>query len=319
MSILSLRQVILMVCCLLFLGSLSSVFADEYIIGPEDVLEISFWQDPQYNQVVTVRQDGKITLSIIGEINAAGLTSRKLADEIERNVSLYNKKISQATVTVVSFNSQKVFVTGQVNGGGKMTFEVIPDLWTVIKEAGGAKETGDLTRVAVIRSEENGGEVITVDVLKAIAEGKIDELPKLKSGDTVEIPKMIGGLPGKQLAVEYSQRKNVYYVLGQVREPGKHEFETDIDIFDALGFAGGLTEKANASDVKIISKNREGTTVLQFDLSEYQSQGQARRISIKPEDTIVIGEKGGKLGWGTLRDAVTIAGSLISFVYLATR
>jgi polysaccharide export outer membrane protein len=303
---------------LLALAGLSS--ADEYIIGPEDVLKISFWQDPELDQVVAVRQDGKITLSIIGEINAAGLTSRELSERIESNVSLYHKKISQAAVTVVGFNSQKVFVSGQVKEPGKKTFEVIPDLWTVIKEAGGATETGDLTRVMIIRSGNNGGERITVNLLEAISSGDIENLPKLKVGDTVEIPKMAGGVPGRQLAIDYSQRKNLYYVLGRVRTPGTLVYEEGIDIFDAIGAAGGTTEFADLKKVRIISKIGDGSSVMKINLNKYQTDGQARRIIIKPEDTIIIGEKGRSLvSWSLLRDVAAVAGTIISFAYLIDR
>ncbi|MCP4566251.1 MAG: hypothetical protein GY841_01585 [FCB group bacterium] len=294
--------------------------SDEYVIGPEDVLKISFWQDPTLDQVVAVRQDGKITLSIIGEVMAAGQTSRELADKIEKDVSFYNKVISQATVTVVQFNSQKIFVTGQVGAGGKLTFEVIPDLWTIIKEAGGASELGDLTRVTIIRSRESGGELITVNVLEAIANGSVESLPRLKSGDTVEIPKMPGGVPGKQLTTDYSEKKNLYYVQGQVLSPGKQIFEKNIDIFDAIGSAGGITPFADPSKVRIISKIGSGSTVMNIDLDKYQRDGQSRRILIKPEDTIIIdGKKQSPLSWGAVRDVAAVAGTLISFIYLIDR
>lgn len=294
--------------------------ATEYIIGSGDVLKISFWQDSELDQLVSVRQDGKVTLSIIGEITAAGLTSRELSEKIARNVSLYHKQISQAAVTVIGFNSQKVFVSGQVVLPGKKTFEVIPDLWTVIKESGGATETADLTRITVIRSGENGGERITVNLLEAIADGKIENLPKLKSGDTIEIPRMAGGVPGRQLTTDYSERKNLYYVLGQVRMPGTHAYEEGIDIFDAIGSAGGTTEIADLNNVKIISKIGSGSSVIKVNLREYQADGQARRVLIKPEDTVVISEKKRSfLSWGQIRDIAAVAGTIISFVYLIDR
>ena len=294
--------------------------ADEYVIGPEDVLRISFWQDPTLDQSVTVRQDGKITLSIIGEITAAGLTSRELAQAIEQNVSLYNRKISQATVTVVSFNSQKIFISGQVLQSGKKTYEVIPDIWTVIKEAGGASDLGDLTRVAIIRSKESGGEVVTVNVLEAVAQGTLDKLPKLKSGDTIEVPKMAGGVPGRQLAAEFGERQNLFYILGQVRSPGIQSYESGMDIFDAVGKAGGTTDLADLRKVTIISKNGAGSTVINVDLKKRQVDGQARRIVIKPEDTIVIGEKKhALLSWNQIRDFSAVAGTVVSFIYLINR
>ncbi len=289
--------------------------ADEYIIGPEDELQISFWQDPTLNQRVVVRQDGKITLPIIGEIVAAGMTSKTLSDQIERNISLYNNKISQATVTVVGFNSQKIFIAGQVLHPGKLTFEVIPDLWSIIKQAGGATEMGDLTRVTIVRSQESGGEVITVNVLEAVASGKMDRLPKLKSGDTIEIPRMVGGVPGKQLAGDYSERKNLFYVIGPVKNPGPHAYEGETDILDAIGVAGGLTEFADPKNVSIVSKNDAGSTVIKTNLTKYQADGQKRRISIKPEDTIVIGEKKRAfLSWDTVRDLGVLAGTAATIV-----
>lgn len=291
------------------------VAAEEYVIGPEDQLQINFWQEPTLNQEVVVRQDGKITLSIIGEITASGLTSKQLAEQIERSVSLYNNKISQATVTVIGFNSQKVFVAGLVLHPGKFTFEVIPDLWTVIKEAGGATENGDLTRVTVVRSKESGGEIITVNVLEVVASGQLDRLPKLKSGDTIEIPRMAGGVPGKQLATDYTERKNLFYVLGQVHSPGSHAYEGETDILDAIGAAGGITDLADLKQVQIISKNGDGSTVIKADLKKYQAEGQAKRIIIKQEDTIIIGEKKRSfLSWDMVRDLGTLAGTAATIV-----
>jgi polysaccharide export outer membrane protein len=295
----------------------TALAADEYVIGAEDELQISFWQDPTLDQRVQVRQDGKITLSIIGELTASGLTPRQLADQIERSVSLYNSKISQATVTVVGFNSQRLYIAGQVLTPGKRTYEVIPDLWTVIKEAGGATENGDLTRVTVVRSQESGGEVITVNVLEAVASGNMSRLPVLRSGDTIEIPRMAGGVPGRQLAVDYSERKNLFYVIGQVNNPGPHPYEGETDILDAIGAAGGMTDQADLKKVDIISKNGDGSTAIRTDLRKYKSEGQARRIVIKPEDTIVIGEKRQSiLSWSVVRDVVTLGGTVVTIVLL---
>lgn len=308
------------IICLVILTAVSARSADEYVIGPEDVLKISFWQDPDLDQTVQVRQDGKITLSIIGEITAAGMTPRELADRIEQSVSLYNKRISQATVTVIGFNSQKIFVTGQVMSPGKRAFEVIPDLWTVIKEAGGATEAGDLTHVTIVRSEASGGERITVNLLEAISTGKLDNLPKLKTGDTIEIPRMPGGVPGKQLATDYSERRNLYYIVGQVRVPGTKPYEAGIDLFDALGAASGPTEMADLKNIRIVSKTADGTSVVHVNLNEYQSRGQARRLIIKPEDTIILdARKTTILSWAAFRDVITVAGTIISFAYLISR
>jgi len=287
--------------------------SEEYVIGPGDVLKVSFWQDPSLDQEVQVRHDGKITLSIIGEIEATGFTSQQLADRIERNVSLYNTKVSQAAVTVIAYRSQRVFVSGMVSMPGKYSFEVIPDLWTVIKEAGGATETGDLSRVTIIRSRERGGEIITVNILEAIATGKVDQLPKLESDDTVEIPRVPGGVPGRQLASEYEEKRNLYYVIGQVNAPGIKAYEENIDILDAIGTASGTTSDADLTKVSVISKNGQGTSMMKLDLTKDQERGRARRVMVKPEDMIIVAQKKRAfLGWGTLRDVLAVAGTIAS-------
>ncbi len=304
--------VILCVALLVLLTGQKS-YAEDYIIGADDELQINFWQKPALDQIVIVRQDGNITLTTIGDIQATGLTSTQLAEQIERSVSLYDRDVSQATITVIGFNSQKIFVAGQIANPDKYSYEVIPDLWTIIKEAGGATELGDLTRVTIIRSREEGGEIINVNVLEAIATGDLDRLPKLKSGDTIEVPRSAGGVPGRQLTTDYTQMKNLFYVIGQVNLPGQHEFEGEMDILDAIGLAGGPTENANLKDVQVITKNEVGTTVLRADLNEYRQQGQARRIKIKREDTIIIGQKKNPIiSWENIRDFTALATSLIT-------
>ena len=159
--------------------------ASEYKIGPEDVLEINFWQDPNLNSVVRV---GKISLDIVGQIEAAGKTTSKLQTDIIRQISRLNKRIFQAIVRVVEYNDQYVFVSGQVNDPGKKTFEEIPDLWTIINEVGGITEIRDLSRVTIIRGGEKAGQVEVVNVAEAIAGGNLNKLPKIGRQDTIEIP-----------------------------------------------------------------------------------------------------------------------------------
>src|SRR5688572_9855898 len=86
----------------------------EYVIGAEDVLSISFWRDADMTRdEVTVRPDGRITLPLIGDITAAGLTPEQLKGEIEKAASKLQKDPA-VTVAVRQINSRKVFITGNV-------------------------------------------------------------------------------------------------------------------------------------------------------------------------------------------------------------
>ena len=96
------------------------------------------------------------------EFQAAGKTTIELQNDIVRQMSRLNTRVSQAVVRVIDYQYQYVFVKGQVLNPGKLTFEEIPDLWTIINEAGGITETGDLTRVTIIRGGTDAGKIEAV-------------------------------------------------------------------------------------------------------------------------------------------------------------
>ena len=306
-------------CLLLFFNV--NLSAQEYKIGPEDVLQISFWQDPSLNQTVTVRQDGKITLSVIGEITAAGLTPPELASKIGDQVSRYNKQISQATVEVLRYNSQKVFISGQVLNPGKYSFEEMPNVWELIKEAGGITELGDLSNVVIIRGSVNKGEIVHVNLCNLIAEGDPSKYPELYPEDIVEVkraPSESGpGLPSRAA----TERKNIVYVIGRVGTPGAISLEENMDCLDAIALAGGPTPDADLGKVKIFNKQDPYSNVIIVDIDKRSEKGTPPRYKLRPEDTILIPpDEGGFWGtWGRIRDFVAIFGTVVSTYLLIDR
>ncbi|MEK7774369.1 MAG: polysaccharide biosynthesis/export family protein, partial [Candidatus Zixiibacteriota bacterium] len=183
---------------LIALGCAFTAYADDepYRVGSEDLLDIKFPEQPSLNAQVKVGQDGMINIDVIGSVAAAGRTVEEIQNIILRQISRLTK-ISQVSVRVTVYNYNFVFVTGQVNAVGKKTFERIPDLWTIINEAGGISEFGDLSRVTIIRGGEDAGQVEVVNVSRAIGEGKINKLPKIRRMDTIEIPRTVAGLPAQ--------------------------------------------------------------------------------------------------------------------------
>lgn len=280
------RIKVLVVACLVFVG-IASIHAAEYKIGPGDVLQVSFWQDPLLNSEVRVSRDGKISVDVVGEIEAAGKTTAELELDIVRRMSRLNKNISQAVVRVAAFNYQYVFVSGQVNNGGKRTFEVIPDLWSILNEAGGVTEIGDLTRVTIIRGGNEAGKVEIVNVSEAIANGTMDKLPKIRREDTIEIPRTPMGLPSADLGRDRTQ-KNFFYVLGAVGQPGPITFEENIDVLEAIALAGGPNELANLKESKVITKDGYYGQTIQLDLERYTEFGSPTRYILRKEDVVLV-------------------------------
>ncbi len=291
-----------------------SVAAAEYRIGPEDVLELSFWQEPTLNTQVRVSQDGTITLDIIGQISTAGKTTSELEDDIVRQISRINKRISQAVVRIVAYNHQYVFVSGQINQPGKKTFEVIPDLWTILNEAGGITEFGDLSRVTIIRGGDRAGQVEIVNVAAAIGSGQADRLPRIGRQDTIEIPRMPSGTPSGDLTQQV-ERKNVIYAVGAVHTPGVITFEENVDVMEVLAKCGGPTEGADLSKIKVVTKDGYYAQTLEFNLERYSETGALTRYVLRREDALVVpyARRGGIFGvdWSTLATIAGVATSVI--------
>jgi len=313
--------------CLFTLGALflaqPSVSQEPYRIGSDDVIEIKFWQDPTLNASIRIREDGKITLDIIGEIIAAGLTESELQDNIVRLISRVNRNISQATVRVVQYNNQRVFVTGEALKPGKFTFERIPDLWTLINEAGGPTPIGDLSRVRIIRGGAEAGKVEEVDVAGLLASGNAAKLPKIRAGDTIEILKSFGGVERATITRPTAGLKNVFYIIGEVKNPGAHPLEANVDVLDAIALAGGPSTTADLKTVRVLTKDGPYSQTLTFNAESYAKNGKPVRYILRPEDTIILpgrgGERGGVLGLGRISDYVALASGIASVSLLLRR
>jgi polysaccharide export outer membrane protein len=306
---------------LLFLD-VSAQEAEPYKIGPQDVLEVNFWQDEGLNAQVKVSLDGNITLDIIGEIQAAGLTTAELERAIVRQMGRYNKAISQVVVRVIEYNYLKVFITGQVNSPGKYNFEKIPDLWTIINEAGGATDLGDLTRVKIIRGSKDAGKVLEVNVSAMVSSGKAEDLPKIYRDDTIVVPRTFTGLPTEALA-NNQERRNVFYVIGAVTSPGVQNLENNLDLLEAISLAGGpsVGMAPKMKEISVVSKVQMGTQVTKFNLDEYRLKPYPNRYVVQPEDVIFIPwetdpRRRAFLGLG-LTEWVGILGGIGTFLVLA--
>lgn len=283
----------LILVLILFAGS---VVAQEYKIGSEDVLSITFWQQPQLNTNVRVNQDGTIALPVIGSITAADLTPTELATKIVGKISLFNRNISQASVVVTQYGSKKVYVNGYVMQPGKYTFEVIPDLWKIILEAGGPAETAKLDQVKIIRGGKESGKTQTVDLTEFLSEGNFSRLPPVYPGDTIQIPGVspqaagaegsaVGGITSAQV------NEDVVYIYGQVARPGGYQFTRNLGVLEAVIIAGGPTPLAKLDEVKIIMKGDRYATIATINLETYSKQGTPASFLLNPGDTIFIPEK----------------------------
>ncbi|MGB8658703.1 MAG: polysaccharide biosynthesis/export family protein [Candidatus Zixiibacteriota bacterium] len=291
--------------------------SQEYVIGVDDGLSVSFWQQPQLNVSVKVGENGCISLPIIGEIEASGMTKKQLAEEIASRISLYDPTISQATVLVSDYGSQRVYVQGEVLHPGKYSFESIPGLWELLGEAGGPTEHADLSSVTIIRvgTEEK---MITVDLDRCLKSGELSQLPQLKPKDIINIPpSALSSTSSRPIPISI-KKGGVYYLWGEVISPGAYPFESQIDLMEAISLAGGPTSMANLKKVKLITREKDQDVISLINVDQYLRKGTRPSFVMGFNDIIIVPtKKPGTLSqtWGVLREAVTVAGAGAS-IYL---
>lgn len=159
----------------------------DYLIGPEDVLGVVFWREPDISGDVTVRPDGRITIPVIGEIQAAGIKPEVLQKQILDAASKY---VTDANVVVVvrAINSRKVFVTGRVTAPGTHPLMGTLTVMQAIALAGGLTEYADAKNITVLRVDQSGPKSFKVNY-KDLAKGKnLEQNIVLRPGDTIVVP-----------------------------------------------------------------------------------------------------------------------------------
>jgi polysaccharide biosynthesis/export protein len=159
---------------------------EEYRLGPGDKLRIEVYKDPQLSQSVQIRPDGKITLPLVGDVEANGRTPLELRDMIAQSLKEYMNNPT-VTVIVVEAVASQVFVMGEVSHPGSMQLHGPTTILQAIAMAGGFKEFANTKDVRVLRPNDNG----TMQQLKFNYREVLNGDAKpfyLRSGDTVIVP-----------------------------------------------------------------------------------------------------------------------------------
>ncbi|MBA3297709.1 MAG: polysaccharide biosynthesis/export family protein [Acidobacteria bacterium] len=158
-----------------------------YLIGPDDVLVVVFWREKEMSSEVTVRPDGKISLPLLNDVQAAGFTPEQLRVQLTEAAS---KFIEEPTVSVVikQINSRKVFVTGQVTKPGPYPLSGPATVLQILSTAGGLLEYADAKHILIMRTE-NGQSVSYKFNYKDVSKGKnLKQNIELRPGDTIIVP-----------------------------------------------------------------------------------------------------------------------------------
>ena len=157
-----------------------------YVIGPDDVLMVTVWKELTLSGSLTVRPDGKISLPLLGDVQASGVTPMKLADDL---TARFKKFITDPTVnvTVVTVNSKRVYMMGEVAHVGPIP--IIPGMSPLqaIAAAGGLTPYANQRHIYILRGEQGKQAKIPFDYKKALKNGDMQGIT-LVPGDTIVVP-----------------------------------------------------------------------------------------------------------------------------------
>jgi polysaccharide export outer membrane protein len=242
----------------------------DYIIGPEDVLDIQVWGSSDLNQSVFVRPDGRLSLPLVGEIMVAGKTVQQLQDHL---LTVYEKTVKGAVVTVIvkEIRSRPVYFVGGFSKPGVIQLAGDLTLLQAISLVGGLLPEADGEKGFLLRREQK----LPIDFNRLAQRGDLGQNPKLEPGDSVVVP----------LA-------DAVYVNGEVKKPGPVKYAGDLTLLKALTQAGGLTPLAAGGRVDIIRGTAEKKDRIRVDVDRIMRSPDRRQdVRLQPNDIITVPQR----------------------------
>jgi len=159
----------------------------DYKIGPQDVIRIDVWKEPDISRTIPVRPDGKVSVPLLNDVQASGLTAMQLAASLRDGLSKYLNN-PQVTVTVSEINSRRVYLTGEVNRPGALPLLPNMTVLQALSSAGGFTQFAKLKSIYIMRTE-NGKQVKHPFNYKEVVKGNLAEQNiLLQPGDVIVIP-----------------------------------------------------------------------------------------------------------------------------------
>ncbi len=161
---------------------------NQFVIGNDDVLAIDVWNEKEITRSVPVRSDGKISLPLVGEVQATGRTPLQLEGDISERLRNYITT-PQVTVIVEQINSQKFIIMGQITKPGTYSIPVAPTVMDAIAAAGGFRDFAKQTKIYILRQNPAGGESRIPFNYKEYIKGRNPgQNIKLEPHDTIVVP-----------------------------------------------------------------------------------------------------------------------------------
>src|SRR5262249_28694704 len=239
-----------------------------YVLGPQDQLKITVFDEPDLTNIYRVDADGFITFPMINRVAASGITAGELQDRIRTLLAAGYIRNPQVRVEVEGYKSQSVIVGGEVRSPGKIPMTGTMSLIEALGAAGSPTSAAS-SEVTISRPKKGGVgpddvEIIRVN-LKEVQLGRAGRDIQLQDGDIINVPKA-----------------QTFYIMGAIRNPGSLIFEPGMTVQQAIALAGGLTDRGSDRRIKadrIMPDGKVGEVGLRLE------------DKVQPNDTIKIATK----------------------------
>ena len=265
----------------------------DYLLGAEDVIDIIVWGHDDLKRVLPVSLEGTITFPLIGEVRAAGKSTQELEREMAAMLGDGYLVKPQITISVKEYNSQKVFVMGEVNKPGIYPVTKENNLVYLLSQAGGpTKEAGE--EVLIIRPNNDHSKSMTLE------EAEARKVPIL----TLNLKDALAGDPKQNVPVRDGDsiivsKMPFFFVLGEVKNPGKYNLERGTTVLTGISMGGGL--QGAGEEVLIIRPNNpysrsmtleeaeaKKVPIITLNLTEVLTGDPKHNVYIRGGDSIIV-------------------------------
>ena len=247
--------------------------ASNYLLGPQDVLSIVVYDQPDLGGKFAIELDGTFTFPFLGRISAGGRTLRQLEEELRTRLKDGYFKDPQLAVSVEEYHSQRVFVVGEVRNPG--TYSLTRDMTLVeLLSRAGSTTPGASDVVTVVRARAGAPGPVTPEGgspsdaqrinLKDLQTGVVQKAVELHDGDTV-----------------YVGKADEVFVFGEVKAPGAYPMRSATTVLQALSLAGGVTSAGAMGRIRIMRTVNGVKKELSAKLTDL----------VQPGDTITVPER----------------------------
>ncbi|MEW5807027.1 MAG: polysaccharide biosynthesis/export family protein [Acidobacteriota bacterium] len=248
-------------------GNRQLTIEERYVIGPDDKLSISIYNNPDLSRTVQVGKDGKTNFALIGDVDVAGLTILQLTDKITQLYARDYIVDPQVNIEVVEYNSQWAYITGEVRNQRRVALKGNTSLKDAIAEVGGLTGLAG-TEIIITRKTGSGMESEQIRIDRTDFEEGIANI-MLMNGDVITVPKM-----------KYA------YIQGEVKRNCDFPLEKGMTLLKAISIAQGLTDWYDET-VEIFRESENGQIKEKYNLKKIMD-GKSPDVPLKAGDIIIV-------------------------------